>query len=80
VHNPGGLKVHTSTSLASNLKGCGDVAGRRVKHVKRSLQTANLGNSQEDYKLLQMPDVLTTLFRSAVSILESEGEFLKNKD
>ena len=39
VHNPGGLKVHTSTSLASNLKGCGDVAGRRVPHVKRSLQT-----------------------------------------
>jgi hypothetical protein len=39
VHNPGGLKVHTSTSLASNPKGCGDVAGRRVPHVKRSLQT-----------------------------------------
>jgi len=39
VHNPGGLKVHTSTSLASNLKGCGDVARRRVPHVKRSLQT-----------------------------------------
>ena len=39
VHNPGGLKVHTSTSLASNPKGCGDVAGRRVPHVKRPLQT-----------------------------------------
>ena len=39
VHNPGGLKVHTSTSFASNPKGCGDVAGRRVPHVKRSLQT-----------------------------------------
>ena len=35
VHNPGGLKVHTSTSFASNPKGCGDVAGRRVPHVKR---------------------------------------------
>jgi len=39
VHNPGGLKVHTSTSFASNPKGCSDVAGRRVPHVKRSLQT-----------------------------------------